>query len=179
MIIHQNILAILRTFLNMQIKNNFQAVTTKFLSKIPNRIEISKEQFNLCEAKISLDEIIKSINSQTNNKASGNDALTAEFYKYFSNKLAPVLLNVYDSWGKVDNMGITSRTEIISVISIIHMIKVTFTNIQSKIKIIATYLTPLPLFEEFARSFHFQCCYTLLQLRYLPISLIRNKEIQI
>ena len=42
-----------------------------------------------------------------------------------------------------------------------------------------SYLTPLPLFEEFARSVHYQCCYTLLQLRYFPVSLIRIKEIQI
>ena len=43
----------------------------------------------------------------------------------------------------------------------------------------ASYLTPLPLCEEFASGVHSQCCYTLLQLRYLPISLIRIKEIQI
>ena len=34
---------------------------TEFLSKIPNRKKISNEDFNLCEAEISLDEIIKSI----------------------------------------------------------------------------------------------------------------------
>ena len=37
---------------------------------------------------MSLDEIIKSINSQTN-ESPGNDDLTAEFYKHFSNELAP------------------------------------------------------------------------------------------
>ena len=42
-------------------------------------------------------EIIKSINSQTNNKSPGNDGLTAEFFKHFVNKLAPVLLDAYDS----------------------------------------------------------------------------------
>ena len=40
----------------------------------------------------------KSINSETNNKAPGNDGLTAEFYRHFSNKLTPTLLDVYDSW---------------------------------------------------------------------------------
>ena len=64
MIINQNILAILKTFLNLQkrfMKNsspskllNFLA-TTKFLSKIPNRKKISNEHFNLSEAEISLD----------------------------------------------------------------------------------------------------------------------------
>ena len=45
-------------------------------------------------------EIIKSLNSETNNKSPGNDDLTAEFYKYFPNKLANVLSDLYDSWGK-------------------------------------------------------------------------------
>ena len=39
----------------------------------------------------------------------------------------------------------------------------------------ASYLTPLPL----CRGVHVQCCYTLLQLKYFPISLIRIKGIQI
>ena len=36
-------------------------------------------------------------------------------------------------------------------------------------------MTLLPLCEEFACGVHPQCCYTLLQLRYFPISLIRIK----
>ena len=64
----------------------------------------------------SLDEIIKSINSETNNKSPGNDGLTAEFYKHFSNELTPVLLDVYDSWGKLGTISVTSRTRIISAI---------------------------------------------------------------
>ena len=51
---------------------------------LPNKKKVSNEQFNLSEAKISLDEIIRYINSQTNNKSSGNDALTTKFYKHFS-----------------------------------------------------------------------------------------------
>ena len=42
---------------------------------------IPTEDFNLCKAEASLDEIIKSMNSQTNNKSSGNDGLLAVFYK--------------------------------------------------------------------------------------------------
>ena len=82
-------------------------------------LENSKQEqriFNLSEAEIPLDEIIKSINSETNNKPLGNDGLTAEFYRHFSNKLAPVLLGVYDSWGKLDTMGVTYRRGIISAI---------------------------------------------------------------
>ena len=72
MIINQNILAILGTFLNLQknyeklyTKHTSTAATTEFVSKIPNRKKIFNEHFNLCEAEISLDEFIKSINSET------------------------------------------------------------------------------------------------------------------
>ena len=56
-----------------------KAATTEFLSNIPNRNKIFNKQFNLCEAQTSLDEIINSISSQTNNKSLGNDGLTAGF----------------------------------------------------------------------------------------------------
>ena len=88
MIINQNILAILRAFSNLKnyVIKNFtpstqipKAASAKFLSKIPNIKKLSKEQFNLYEAKISLDEIIKFIDSQTNNTSSGNEGLTVEF----------------------------------------------------------------------------------------------------
>ena len=77
---------------------------------------MSHEPFNLCETDISLDEIIKSINSETNNKTPGNVGLTAELYRHFSNELAPILLGVYDSWGKLDTMGVTYGKGIISAI---------------------------------------------------------------
>ena len=43
--------------------------------------------------KISSDQIKQSINSQTN-ESPGDDGLTAEFYKLFSNELAPLPLDV-------------------------------------------------------------------------------------
>ena len=49
-----------------------------------------------------------------NNKSPGNDGLTSEFYRHFSNGLPPVLLGVCNSWGKLDTMGVTSRRGIIS-----------------------------------------------------------------
>ena len=97
MIINQNIPAILRTLLNLEkksyeklyIKLTSTAATTEFLSKIPKIKKISNEHFNLCETETSLDEIIKSINSETNNQPPRNNDLTAEFYKHSSNKLDP------------------------------------------------------------------------------------------
>ena len=67
------------------------------------------------EPKISLDEATKSTNSQTNNKSPGNDCLTAEVYKHFSNELSLILLNIYHSREKFDTVGAISGTGIISV----------------------------------------------------------------
>ena len=92
------------------------AATTKSVRKILNRKKISNELFNFCEAEISLDEIMKSIISATNNKPPGNDGLTAEFYKNFSEEIAPVLLDVYDSWRNLDIICVTYRTRILSAI---------------------------------------------------------------
>ena len=117
--VNQNILAVLRTFWNLQKifykklctkETTSKAATVEFLSKISNRKKISNEDFTLCEAGTSLDEIIKSIFS------TNNDGLKAVFYKHFLNELAPVLLDVYDSWAKFGTMGVTSRTGIISAI---------------------------------------------------------------
>ena len=36
------------------------------------------------------------------------------FHKHFSNELAPVLLDVYDSGGELGTISVTSRTQIIS-----------------------------------------------------------------
>ena len=52
----------------------------------------------------------------SNNESPGNGGLAAESYKHFSNELVSVLLDVYDSWGKLGTMGVTSRKGIISVI---------------------------------------------------------------
>ena len=74
-----------------------KAATTTFLSKMFNIQKISNAKFNLSEAKISSDEIIKSRSSQANNKSSGNDGFTVEFYIRFSSELTPVLLEVCNS----------------------------------------------------------------------------------
>ena len=105
----KDILKSAKKIMKLYTKWTSTAATTEFVCKIPNRKKISNEHFNLCEAEISLDEIIKSINSETNNKPPGNVGLTAEFYRHFSNEVAPVLLGVYDSWGKFDTMDVTYR----------------------------------------------------------------------
>ena len=68
--INQSILAVLRTFSNLQ-KTIYEKLytdettsnptTTDFLRKISSRKKISNEDFNRCYGETSLDEIIKSI----------------------------------------------------------------------------------------------------------------------
>ena len=62
LIINQNILAVLRTFLNLQkkimklyTKRISAAAATEAVCKIPNIKKIANEHFNLCEAEISID----------------------------------------------------------------------------------------------------------------------------
>ena len=111
-----NILKSAKKIMKLYTKWTSTAATTEFVCKIPNRKKISNEHFNLCEAEISLDKIIKPINSETNNKPPGNDDVTAEFYRHFSNEVAPVLSGVYDSCRMLYTKGLTYRTGIISAI---------------------------------------------------------------
>ena len=64
-------------------RNSTTVATTEFVCKILNRKKTSNEYFILFEAEISLDEMIKSINSETN-KPPYHDCLTAEFYKHLN-----------------------------------------------------------------------------------------------
>ena len=74
---------------------------------------------------------MKSIISETNIKPPSNDDLTAKFYKHFSNELTPVLLDVYDSWGKLGTMGVTSRREISMIFYVKKVIKKILKNYRS------------------------------------------------
>ena len=54
-----NILKSTKKYMKLYTKWTSTAATTEFVWKIPNRKKISYENVNLCEAEISLDEIIK------------------------------------------------------------------------------------------------------------------------
>ena len=41
-------------------------------------------------------------------------AFRQNFRKNVSNELAPLILDAYDSWGKIGTLGVTSNTGIIS-----------------------------------------------------------------
>ena len=71
-IINQNILAILRTFLNLKKKKKKNPTPSELpqlrllnlFRKLLTEKKKSNEHFNICEAEISLDEMIKYINSE-------------------------------------------------------------------------------------------------------------------
>ena len=75
-------------------------------------IQISQELQQIFEAKISLHEVIKFINLQTNNKT---PMIYWQNFKYFSIELSNMLLGVCDSFEKLGTMGATSSTGIIYV----------------------------------------------------------------
>ena len=79
----KDILKSAKKIMKLYTKWTSTAATTEFVCKIPNRKKKSNEHFNLCEVEICLDEIIKSINSETNDKPPGNCSLTAEFQTLF------------------------------------------------------------------------------------------------
>ena len=48
---------------------------------------INNDFFNLCENHLTEDELLISLKSMQNNKATGNDGLTKEFYETFWNEI--------------------------------------------------------------------------------------------
>ena len=95
MIENLNILANLMMFLSqlktfmksfIQKRQTSKTAIAELFSKISNKKEISDKQFHHCEANIFLNKVTKSINFQTNIKSSGNNSLTAKFYKKFLNE---------------------------------------------------------------------------------------------
>ncbi len=67
----------------------FNSLDTDLIPKIN---DIGK---NLCDAPIQIQDISEAIDKLKLNKAPGNDGLTTEFYKKFSNYLSPFRFNVY------------------------------------------------------------------------------------
>lgn len=50
---------------------------------------------NHCDTPLAVEEVVDSIALLKNNKSPGTDGITAEFYKSFSNQLAPFLLQFF------------------------------------------------------------------------------------
>lgn len=69
--------------------------TSSFLDSIVDLNTIEVDDKNRCDESVSLKEIIDSINHLKINKSPGNGGITAEFYKVFSEPLAPLIAEVY------------------------------------------------------------------------------------
>lgn len=68
--------------------NNSQTISDAFLNSIQVKV-IDINDCELCDMPISDEEVIKTIYLLKNNKSTGTDGLTAEFYKQFTKELAP------------------------------------------------------------------------------------------
>ena len=132
MINNKNILATLMIFWS-QLKTLMKSFIKKrqtsntaiaeLFSKISNKKRISNKQFHHCQAKIFLERVTKSINSQTNMKSSDNDSLTANFINTSQMSYSLTFINilsnnayVYQSWENLGTLGVSSRTGVISAI---------------------------------------------------------------
>ena len=88
MIRNENNLTILTIFFsqlkalikNFIYKRDKTGIAERF-SKISNTKKMPNKQFHHFESNMFLENVTKSINSQTNIKSSGNDSLTAKFHK--------------------------------------------------------------------------------------------------
>lgn len=76
------------------LKYNEEA-TTRFLHSVKDLRTIDMTDKNHCDTPLAVEEVVDSIALLKNNKSPGTDGITAEFYKSFSNQLAPFLRQVF------------------------------------------------------------------------------------
>lgn len=75
--------------------NRVQGDRTSILDSIKLHKTINASEKKLCDEPISLSEVQDAIKNLKLNKAPGNDGLSSEFYRTFSEALAPFLLHVF------------------------------------------------------------------------------------
>lgn len=66
-----------------------------FFDSLNNVHSISDIESKQCDEPIKVEEIIESIKHLKNNKSPGVDGITSEFYKLFSEQVAPFLFEVF------------------------------------------------------------------------------------
>ncbi|KAJ0029318.1 hypothetical protein NQD34_004315 [Periophthalmus magnuspinnatus] len=74
--------------------NDSSEIPEPFLNNI-NSQTIQPSERDLCDLPVSTHEILTSISKLKNNKSPGPDGLTGEFYKLFSDQIAPFLIKVF------------------------------------------------------------------------------------
>ena len=63
----------------------------KFLNKITTTV-LTSEKTNICEGDLVDSELLKSLDSMQDCKSTGNNGLTKDFYKHFSNIIKDSLM---------------------------------------------------------------------------------------
>ena len=95
----------------LAIKKSKQNQMLRKLSKI-----VSRKNRQLCEKEIKPEEIQKAILTFQNNKSPGNDGLTPEFYKTFSDILRTDLQELYNEISEIRRMPDSMRQAVITCI---------------------------------------------------------------
>lgn len=84
----------LHFYTNLYTSRYSECSADTFLNFLPIK-SINPYQKEYCDDIIILEVVVDSIDSLKNNKSPGVDGLTSEFYKTFSEHLAPFLLEVF------------------------------------------------------------------------------------
>ena len=84
------------------------------LDKVTVKINESEKQ--LCDDDILIEEVKKAINSIQPNKSPGSDGLTGEFYKTFSDVLAPILLRVFRHMEEKQVVSTSMSTGVLTIL---------------------------------------------------------------
>src|SRR5690349_6257038 len=94
-----------------------EEVNTRDIEEILDGIrEVTDQQNDLLLKEISKEKIIETIKKLPNNKSSGTDGLTYEFYKLFIDHVTPVLHNVFNHALTSGNMPVSWTKSLITLI---------------------------------------------------------------
>ena len=78
---------------------------------------IEKDDYDICDASITYEEIAKAIGQMSKNKSPGSDGLTVEFYCCFYNELRDVLYKLFNT---IENEGTMAKSMKCGVISLVY-----------------------------------------------------------
>jgi Endonuclease/Exonuclease/phosphatase family./Reverse transcriptase (RNA-dependent DNA polymerase). len=77
---------------------------------------LTKQSKNMCDAPLTVYEIIQAIQHLRLNTSPGIDGITNEFYKQNIEEMAPILLDIYEDWFKKGELGNSQKMGIICLI---------------------------------------------------------------
>ncbi len=81
-----------------------------------SELKLSGQSKIMCDAPLTLEEVIQAIHHQKPNTSPGIDGITNEFYRKHAEQIAPILLAVYNDWLQKEILPISQRTGIICLI---------------------------------------------------------------